>query len=58
MLVLSRKRGEAIYIGDKIKITVTEIDGGKVKIGIDCDKSIPVHRGEVWEQIKEVRKPE
>lgn len=55
--MLSRKIGEVIVIGD-IKVMVVEIYGDKVKIGIEADRSIPVHRKEVWEKIKEVRKPE
>lgn len=58
MLVLSRLRGETIIINDTIKITVLEIKGGKVHLGVECDQSIPVHRGEVWAKIKEVHKPE
>jgi len=48
MLVLSRKKNESIIIDDKIIITVIEILGDKVRIGIQADRSIPVHRMEVW----------
>lgn len=58
MLVLSRTRGETIIIGDSVKVTVVDIDRGKVRIGVDADRDIPVWRGEIWEQIKETRKPE
>lgn len=47
MLVLSRKRGEQIVIGGAIVVTVVEIRGDKIRIGIDADKEIPVHRKEV-----------
>ena len=52
MLVLSRKRSESIRIGKEgIKITVLEIIGGKVKIGIEAPEHIPVYREEVWQTI-------
>ncbi len=58
MLVLKRRVGETLVIADKIKVVVVEIGYGWVKLGIEADPSIPVHRQEVWEQIREVRKPE
>ncbi len=52
MLVLARKVGQAIVIGDNIEITVIEVRGEQVRIGIDAPKSISVHRKELLEQIK------
>lgn len=52
MLVLSRKRDESFMIGDNIKITVVDIRGDKVRIGIDAPTNIPVHRQEVYEAIQ------
>ena len=53
MLVLSRKKFEQIIIGDgAIVITVVEIRSDSVRIGVDADKAIPVHRREVSEAIK------
>jgi carbon storage regulator len=52
MLVLSRKRFEAIIINDNIKIIVAEIKGDKVRIGIDAPDSILVYRQEVYERIQ------
>ena len=52
MLVLSRQRDEAIMIGDDIVITIVDIRGDKVRLGIDAPKAIPVHRQEVYEAIE------
>ncbi len=52
MLVLSRKRGEVITVGEHIRIIMIDIRGDKCRIGIECDPSIPVHRLEVYEAIK------
>lgn len=53
MLVLSRKTDERIIIGDEITITVIEIRGDKVRLGIDAPKHVSVHREEVYDAIKE-----
>lgn len=52
MLVLTRKVGESIRIGDDITITVVESDGYNVKIGIAAPRSVAVHRAEVYERIQ------
>ncbi len=52
MLVLSRQRDETIMIGDEIEITVVDIRGEKVRLGINAPPHIPVHRKEVYEAIK------
>ena len=52
MLVLSRQRDESIIIGDDIVITVVDIRGDKVRLGINAPTSIPVHRQEVYEAIQ------
>ncbi|NTV14071.1 MAG: carbon storage regulator CsrA [Desulfobulbaceae bacterium] len=51
MLVLTRKIGEGLVIGDDIKITVVEIKGGGVRIGIEAPASVKVHRQEVYQRI-------
>ncbi len=56
MLALSRKANESIVIGNDIKITVLEIKGDQVKIGITAPKSVPVYREEVYTQIREANK--
>jgi carbon storage regulator len=55
MLVLSRKRDEQIMIAENIVITVVEIRGGKVRLGIEAPKDVPVHRKEVYEAIQRER---
>lgn len=52
MLVLSRQRDETIMIGDDIEITVVDIRGDKVRLGINAPGSVPVHRKEVYEAIR------
>src|SRR5271163_2113511 len=52
MLVLSRQRDETIMIGDNIEVTVVDIRGDKVRLGINAPKSITVHRKEIYEAIK------
>ena len=52
MLVLSRQRDESIMIGDKVVITIVDIRGDKVRLGIQAPEEIPVHRQEVYEAIK------
>lgn len=51
MLVLTRKKNESIIINDVIKVTVIEIRGDKVRLGIEAPRKIDVHRQEVYEQI-------
>ena len=55
MLVLTRKKNESIKIGDDVTLTIVEIRGDKVRLGIDADRSIPVHREEVYEAIRSER---
>ena len=56
MLVLTRKAGEGIIIGDDIRITVVELKGGGVWIGIDAPREMKVHRQEVFDRIKQENK--
>ena len=51
-MVLSRHRDESIMIGDDVIVTVVDIRGDKVRLGITCPGDIPVHRTEVYEAIK------
>jgi carbon storage regulator len=56
MLALSRKSNESIIIGNDIEITVLEVKGDQVKIGISAPKSVPIYRKEIYLQIKESNK--
>lgn len=56
MLALSRKKGESLMINNNIEITVLEVKGDQVKIGISAPKEIPVYRKEVYVQIQEANK--
>ena len=56
MLALSRKENESIMIGNDIEITILEVKGEQVKIGITAPKSVPIYREEVYSQIKEANK--
>ena len=56
MLTLSRKKNEAIVINNNIEITVLEVKGDQVKIGISAPKEVPVYRKEVHVQIQEANR--
>lgn len=56
MLALSRKKNEALVINNNIEITVLEIKGEQVKIGISAPKEVPIYRKEVYLQIQEANK--
>ena len=52
MLVLSRQKDESIMVGDDVEITIVDVRGDKVRLGITAPKEIPVHRREVYEAIQ------
>jgi carbon storage regulator len=52
MLVLSRQRDESIIIGDSVVVTIVDIRGDKVRLGIEAPQEIPVHRQEVYDAIQ------
>lgn len=56
MLVLTRKLGQSIVIGDEIEVVVLEIRGEQVRIGIKAPKTVMVHRKEIYDQIQEETK--
>lgn len=56
MLALSRKQGESIMVGSDIELTILEVKGEQVKIGISAPKNIPVYRKEIYLQIQETNR--
>jgi len=56
MLVLSRQKDESIMIGDDVKITIVDVRGDKVRLGIEAPRTISVHREEVYEAIQREKK--
>lgn len=56
MLALSRKQGESIMIGNDIEITILEVKGDQIKVGINAPKSVPVYRKEIYTQIQEANR--
>lgn len=56
MLALTRKKGESIMINNNIEISILEIRGDQIKIGISAPKDVPVYRKEVYNQIQEETK--
>ncbi len=55
MLILTRRVGETLMIGDDVTITVLGVKGNQVRIGINAPKDVPVHREEIYERIKNER---
>jgi carbon storage regulator len=58
MLVLSRKRNESIVIDGNIVVTVVDIRGDKVRLGIEAPKDVPIHRSEIYEALKRAAEQE
>lgn len=58
MLILTRRIGESLYIGDDVQVTVLGIKGSQVRIGVAAPKDVPVHREEIYERIKREREVE
>ncbi|PKR86280.1 carbon storage regulator CsrA [Heyndrickxia camelliae] len=56
MLILTRKKGESIQIGDDIEITISAVNGDQVKIGINAPKNIEIHRKEIYIEIQNENK--
>ena len=51
LLVLSRRRDQTLVIGENVEVTVLEIKGGQVRLGINAPKAVPVHRGEIHAKV-------
>ncbi|MEJ2756528.1 MAG: carbon storage regulator CsrA [Gammaproteobacteria bacterium] len=52
MLILTRRQGETLMIGDEITVTVLSVKGNQVRIGVEAPKHVPVHRKEIWDRIQ------
>ena len=52
MLIITRRPGEKVMLGDDVVIEVIEVSGASVRIGIDAPKSVPVYREELWKAVK------
>ncbi|MCW2951813.1 MAG: carbon storage regulator, CsrA [Conexibacter sp.] len=53
MLIITRRPGEKIILGDDVTVTVMEVSGQTVRIGIDAPKSLPIYREEIWAAVKQ-----
>lgn len=58
MLILTRRVGETVMIGDEVTITVLGVKGNQVRVGINAPKHVAVHREEIYERIKREQQPE
>ncbi|AAU36954.1 MULTISPECIES: carbon storage regulator CsrA [Basfia] len=58
MLILTRKVGESLLIGDDISITILNVRGNQVKIGVNAPKDVSVHREEIYQRIKQAEEKE
>ena len=56
MLILTRRVGEALMIGDDVVINVLGVKGGQIRLGVDAPKEIPVHREEIFDRIQAEKK--
>ena len=52
-MVLTRRRGEAIMVGDDVKVVVLEVNGDQVRLGVEAPRAVSVHRVEVFKEIQE-----
>ena len=55
MLILTRKVGESVLIGNDISITILSVRGNQVKLGVEAPKEVSVHREEIYQRIKQIK---
>jgi carbon storage regulator len=53
VLIITRKPGEKIMLGDDVVVEIIEVSGSSVRVGIDAPRSVPVYREEIWEAVRE-----
>lgn len=53
MLIITRKEGETVMVGDNIEVTVLSVDGSQIRLGFDAPSSVRIHRKEVYERIQQ-----
>ncbi|HEX5057207.1 MAG TPA: carbon storage regulator CsrA [Gammaproteobacteria bacterium] len=58
MLILTRRVGETLMVGDDVTVTVLGVKGNQVRIGVNAPKEVAVHREEIYERIKRERSPD
>lgn len=58
MLILTRKEGESLRLGDDITVTVVSVKGGHVRIGVNAPRDVAVHREEIYQKISDEQAPE
>ncbi|MBF12921.1 MAG: carbon storage regulator [Legionellales bacterium] len=58
MLILTRRVGETLVIGDNVKVTVLGIKGHQVRVGVEAPSDVSVHRKEIYDKIKDEKKPD
>ncbi len=56
MLVLTRRKGESVILGDEVEITVLEVSRHQVKLGVQAPRSVPVYRKEIYEKVRDANR--
>ena len=57
MLILTRRVGETLKIGDEVEVTILSVKGNQIRIGVNAPREVEVHRLEIWEKIQAEKKP-
>ncbi|HMH27130.1 MAG TPA: carbon storage regulator CsrA [Steroidobacteraceae bacterium] len=57
MLILTRRVGETVIVGNDVAVTIVAVKGNQIRIGISAPKNVPIHREEIYERIRRERQP-
>jgi carbon storage regulator len=57
MLILTRRAGETVIVGNDVAVTIVAVKGNQIRIGISAPKNVPIHREEIYERIRRERQP-